>query len=494
MAIRSFMKTAAVATAAGVLATVATISLSTTAPSTAEAHIPVSVLAAAGAQNNADGLPSLAPMLKGVLPAVVNIAVSAKAEVQQQNPLLNDPFFRRFFNVPDGQGGPGGQQQQPEEQETQAIGSGVIVDAEKGYVLTNNHVVEHADKIVVNLSDDRQFTAKLIGTDPDTDLAVLQIKGTNLKQLAIADSDKLEVGDFVVAIGSPFGLRQTVTSGIVSGLGRTNLGDGYENFIQTDASINPGNSGGALVNLKGELVGINSQILSRSGGNIGIGFAIPTSLVKSVMGQLIESGTVTRGRIGIAGGQELTPELAKAFNVPDGHGALIGKVSPDSPAEKAGLKDGDIIIEANGKPIKDFPQLRYNVGLLRVGDKVDLKIIRDGKPKQVTVIVGKNADEKKTAGDDLHPGLKGATFGTPTGAAAEAAKAAGIKGVQVLTVDPRSTAAKVGLRPNDVIISVNRKPVSTVSEFEKLASAKDSQLLLQVLRGQAAFFVILDPN
>lgn len=488
MAIRSFMKTAAVATAAGLLATVATISLSTTAPSNAEAHIPVSVLAAVGVQNNADGLPSLAPMLKNVLPAVVNISVSAKAEVQQQNPLMNDPFFRRFFNIPDDQ------QQAPQQQETQAIGSGVIVDAEKGYVVTNNHVVAQADKIIVRLSDDREITAKLIGTDPDTDLAVLQIKGTNLKALAIADSDKLEVGDFAIAIGSPFGLRQTVTSGIVSGLGRQGLGDGYEDFIQTDASINPGNSGGALVNLKGELIGINSQILSRSGGNIGIGFAIPTNLVKSVMTQLIESGSVTRGRIGIQGGQELTPELAKAFNVPNGHGALIGKVVPDSPADKAGLKDGDIVVEANGKTIKDFQQLRYIVGLLRVGDKVNLKLLRDGKPKDVTVTVGKATDDKKAAGDDLHPALKGASFGPLSGASAEAARAAGVKGVQVVAVEPRSPAVKSGLRANDVIISVNRQPVSSVAEFTKLASQKDGQLLLHVLRGSAAFYVILDPN
>ncbi len=346
----------------------------------------------------------------------------------------------------------------------------------------------------MRLSDDRELSAKLVGTDPDTDLAVLQIEAKNLKALVIADSDKLEVGDFVVAIGSPFGLRQTVTSGIVSGLGRQGLGEGYEDFIQTDASINPGNSGGALVNLRGELIGINSQILSRSGGNIGIGFAIPTNLVKSVMAQLIENGSVVRGRIGIQGGQELTPELAKAFNVPDGKGALIGKVAPDSPASKGGLQDGDIVIEANGKAVKDFAQLRYMVGLLRVGDKVAMKILRDGKPKDVTVTVGKNVDNDKTASSEkLHPALVGATFGALTGATGEAAKTAGVKGVQVLTVDPRSVAAKNGLRPNDIILGVNRRPVTTVAEFERLAAQKDGQLLMQVLRGQTAFFVILEP-
>jgi Do/DeqQ family serine protease len=490
MAIRSLLKTTAVAAAAGLLATVATISLTTTAPSAVHADIPSALLAvpAGGGQ-----VPSLAPMLKTVLPAVVNISVSGKAEVQQQNPLLNDPFFRRFFNVPEGQGGPGGQQ--PEQEETHAIGSGVIVDAEKGYVITNNHVVADAEKIEVRLNDDQTFIAKLIGTDPDSDLAVLQIKAKGLTALPVSDSDKAEVGDFVVAIGSPFGLRQTVTSGIVSGLGRTGLGDGYEDFIQTDASINPGNSGGALVNLRGELIGINSQILSRSGGNMGIGFAIPTNLVKSVMAQLIESGSVSRGRIGIQGGQELTPELAKAFKVPEGHGALIGKVVPDSPADKAGLKDGDVIIEANGKPVKDFPQLRYTIGLARVGEKVTLKYLRDGKVKETTVTVGKNNDEKRASADGLFPGLKGASFGPLAGPAAEAAKAAGVKGAMITAVEPRSPAAKNGLKANDVILSVNRVPVGSVGEFTALAGQqKEGQMLLQVMRGnQAAFVVIQAP-
>ncbi len=486
--LRAFMKTAAVATAAGVLATVATLSLSTTAPAPLHADVPTTLLAAPTATGQ---VPSLAPMLKGVLPAVVNIAVVGKAQPQQQNPLLNDPFFRRFFEAPEGQQ----QEQQPQQREApQGIGSGVIVDAQKGYVITNNHVVADAEVIKVRLSDDRELDAKLIGTDPDTDLAVLKIDPKNLTALVISDSDKLEVGDFVVAIGSPFGLRQTVTSGIVSGLGRQGLGEGYEDFIQTDASINPGNSGGALINLRGELIGINSQILSRSGGNIGIGFAIPTNLVKSVMTQLIENGSVVRGRIGIQGGQELTPELAKAFNVPGGKGALIGKVLPDQPAAKAGLQDGDIVIEANGKAIKDFGQLRYLVGLLRVGDKVTMKVLRDGKPREVTVTVGKNTDNERTAASDsLHPALKGATFGALAGPAAEAAKNAGIKGVMVTAVDPRSVAAKNGLRPNDIVLSVNRRPIATVADFERLAAQKEGQLLLQILRGQGAFFVILEP-
>ncbi|MDI3259412.1 MAG: trypsin-like peptidase domain-containing protein, partial [Sinobacteraceae bacterium] len=324
----SFLKTTAIAAGAALAATAATLVLTTSSPTPVQADIPAPMLAPSAPGQ----VPSLAPMLKNVLPAVVNIAVRSK--VQIQNPLLNDPFFRRFFNIPD----------QPQEREEQAIGSGVIVDATKGYILTNNHVVAQADKVVVRLNDDRQFDAKIIGTDPQTDLAVLQIKADKLTALPLGDSDKLQVGDFVVAIGSPFNLRQTVTSGIVSGLGRTtDMDDGsYQDFIQTDASINPGNSGGALVDLRGELVGINSQILSSSGGSIGIGFAIPINLAKSVMSQLIAYGKVERGRIGIVG-QDLTPELAKALGLKIEHGALVSRVLPGSPAAHAGLKAEDVI-------------------------------------------------------------------------------------------------------------------------------------------------------
>ena len=443
------------------------------------ADVPPAVL-----QPNASGVvPSLAPMLKGVLPSVVNISVSAK--VQIQNPLLNDPFFRRFFNAPD--------QQQPQEREEQAIGSGVIVDAAKGYILTNNHVVAEADKIKVRLNDDRQFDAKLIGTDPQTDLAVLQIKADSLSQLPLGESSKLQVGDFVVAIGSPFNLRQTVTSGIVSGLGRTtdNEDGAYQDFIQTDASINPGNSGGALVNLHGELVGINSQILSGSGGSIGIGFAIPIDLAKSVMNQLIASGKVDRGRIGIVG-QSLTPELAKAFDLKDTHGALIAQVAPGSPAEVAGLKPEDVIVEGNGHPIKDMVELRNLIGLLRVGDKVDLGVLRKGELRHVSVVVGKN-EERKAGGKDLNPRLLGATFGPVQGDDASA-------GVQVLKVEPGSPAAEGGLRPGDIILAVNHQKVSGMKDFEKLATdhakaggegEEPAPLLLSVRRGDSALFLVL---
>lgn len=485
MARMSFLKTTAVAGGAALMATVATLALTTTSPAPVHADIPPALLAPAAPGQ----VPSLAPMLKTVLPTVVNIAVSSK--VQIQNPLLNDPFFRRFFNVPQGQ-------QQPQEREEQAIGSGVIVDAAKGYVLTNNHVVEHADKIKVRLNDDRQFDAKLIGTDPQTDLAVLQIKADGLNALPLGDSAQLQVGDFVVAIGSPFNLRQTVTSGIVSGLGRsTGADDGsYQDFIQTDASINPGNSGGALINLRGELVGINSQIYSQSGGSIGIGFSIPVNLAKSVMSQLIATGKFERGRIGIVG-QNLTPELVKALGLKENtHGALVAKVAPGTPAEKAGLKEGDVVIQANGKAIKDMPELRNLIGLLKIGEKVDLTVLRDGSTKQVTVVVGKSPDEKVGAAggaDDngkdsgttskgLNPKLKGATFGP--------VQDSDSKGVQVLDLDQDSPAAEAGLRPGDIILSVNRHAVSGLADFKKLASG-EGDLLLYVRRGDGALYLAL---
>jgi serine protease Do/serine protease DegQ len=399
-----------------------------------------------------------------------------------QNPLLEDPFFRRFFGVPD--------QQQPQEREAQAIGSGVIVDANKGYVLTNNHVVEQADTIKVTLNDDRTVDAKLVGRDPATDIAVLQLKTTkDLKQLSIGDSDKLQVGDFVVAIGSPFNLRQTVTSGIVSGLSRqTNITEGgYEDFIQTDASINPGNSGGALVNLKGELIGIPSNILSGGGGSIGIGFAIPINLAKSVMKQLIDTGKVERGRIGILGGQELTPELAKAFKVPDGRGALIGQVVKGSPAEKAGLQAGDVIVEANGKPIHDFAQLRNMIGLMPIGERVDMKVLREGKEKSFSVTIGKDTDQA-AAGGDLHPRLEGATFAPADESNTRDPDA---RGIVVQKVEPRSPAARSGLRPGDVITAVNRHPVTNMNDFRKYAGKGEGELLLHIRRGNGALFLLL---
>ncbi|MEK6805878.1 MAG: DegQ family serine endoprotease [Pseudomonadota bacterium] len=440
-------------------------------PFSAQADIPPSVMG---------GTPSLAPMLKNVLPAVVNISVVSKQEIR--NPLMEDPFFRRFF------GNPGQQPEEPQEREAQSIGSGVIVDAAKGYVITNNHVVEQAETIKVRLNDDREVEAKLIGRDAATDVAVLQIKATGLKALTIADSDDLEVGDFVVAVGSPFGLRQTVTSGIVSALGRQTgiSGGGYEDFIQTDASINPGNSGGALVNLRGELVGIPSNIYSRTGGNIGLGFAIPVNLAKSVMNQLVENGKVERGRIGITG-QDLTPDLAKAFGLANGRGGVVSSVVPGSPAAKAGLKSEDVLLEANGKELENFAQLRNQVGLMRVGEKIELKILRDGKPMNVTVTIGKDT-EQAAAGDKLHPMLAGATFAPRDESNSDGDETGG---VLVQNVAPRSAAARVGLRAKDIIIGINRRPVKNMADFDKLASVKGGELLLHIRRGNGALFLLL---
>jgi Do/DeqQ family serine protease len=440
------------------------------APAPAHADIPLAV------PSTQQGLPSLAPMLKQVMPGVVNISVTGEVEVQNPfGPFMDDPMFRRFFGVPD----------MPQEREFQSVGSGVVVDAAKGYILTNNHVVEKATKLKVRLNDDREFDATLVGGDPETDIAVLKVDAEKLVAVPLGDSDRLEVGDFVVAIGSPFNLRQTVTSGIVSALGRTGVSNGYGDFIQTDASINPGNSGGALVNLRGELVGVPSMIYSRSGGNIGIGFAIPVNLARSVMAQLVEHGEVQRGRIGIMG-QPLTPDLAKAFGLKDTRGAVVTRVLPGSPAEKAGLKSEDIIIEANGKPIADFLQLRNIVGLLRVGDKVELRVLRDGKPRKLTVVVGKD-DEAASTGEELHPRLAGATF-APVDDSARGATTD--RGIVVQALQPGSPAARAGLRQGDVILSVNRRPVTTMDAFRDAARAQ-GQLLLHIRRGQCAMFLLL---
>ncbi|MGE0259236.1 MAG: Do family serine endopeptidase [Alphaproteobacteria bacterium] len=322
-------------------------------------------------------VPSLAPMLARVTPGVVNIAV--RGRVREQNPLLQDPFFRRFFDLP--------QNARPRMRETEATGSGIIVDAARGYVLTNGHVVENATKIEVTTKDNRRFTAKLLGRDPETDIALLQIPSDNLTAVPLGDSDRLQVGDFVLAIGNPFGLGQTVTSGIVSALGRSGLGiEGYEDFIQTDASINPGNSGGPLVNLNGECVGINTAILAPGGGNIGIGFAVPIDMARRVMDQLVRYGEVKRGRIGVAI-QDLTPDLARSMSTSHTTGAVIARVEPDSPAARAGLRTGDLVVSANGTPVRSGTQLRNVIGLSGIGSAVDLRIDRKGSEYSVAVNV-----------------------------------------------------------------------------------------------------------
>ncbi len=320
-----------------------------------------------------DGMvPTLAPLLKDVTPAVVNIATKGHEAV---NPLYNDPLFRRFYNIPEG----------AEKRETQAAGSGVIIDAKAGYVVTNSHVIERAEEIVVTLKDNRQLKAKLIGTDPDTDIAILQVEAKNLTALEIGDSDKLQVGDFVIAIGNPFGLGQTVTSGIVSALGRTGLGiESYESFIQTDASINPGNSGGALINLRGELIGINTAIVGPSGGNVGIGFAVPINMAQGVTRQLIAHGEVKRGRLGVQV-DDLTPDIAEALHIEAPGGAVISRVEPGSPARKAGLRPGDVIIAIDDAPVLNSSDLRNRVGLTPVGQTIRLTILRSGGQQRVDV-------------------------------------------------------------------------------------------------------------
>jgi len=345
-------------------------------------------------------LPSLAPMLKRVTPAVVNIATSGTVRIQG-NPLFNDPFFQHFFEMPS----------QPRERKTQSLGSGVIVDAKNGYIITNNHVIDKADVIKVTLRNGDTYEAKLIGTDPDSDVAIIQIKANDLIAIPLADSENLDVGDFAVAIGNPFGLGQTVTSGIISAIERSGLGiEGCENFIQTDASINPGNSGGALVNLRGELIGINTAIFSKSGGNIGIGFAIPINMADDIMQQLIEHGEVKRGRLG-AQAQDLTPELAQAFNIPFRRGAVISHIDKDSPADRAGLKPGDIVIEINDKAVRNADMLRNSMGLLRIGQTVVMKVLRDNKVVSLKAIVAEQDNSKGSiAGKNLHNHLSGTEF------------------------------------------------------------------------------------
>lgn len=420
---------------------------------------------------------SLAPMLEKVTPGVVNIATEGKIQMQQ-NPLFNDPFFRRFFNVPN----------QPMERKTSSLGSGVIVDAKRGLVLTNHHVIANAHQITVTLTDGRHLEAEIVGTDPQTDVAVIKVPADNLTAVKTTDSDNLRVGDFVVAIGNPFGLGQTVTSGIVSALGRSGLGiEDYENFIQTDASINPGNSGGALVNLRGELTGINTAIIApQGGGNVGIGLAIPINLALNIMEQIVDTGEIKRGFLGVSM-QDLSPSLAEAFGLKNQTGAIINEVLPDSPADKAGLIAGDIVISTDDKKIKNAADLKNRVGLLPVGETIKFTILRDGKQIEFNIKVDENtqAATLPKASNEL---LKGVTIGDIEQGNPYFGK---VEGVMVFDVQRGSVAWRSGLRAKDVITSVDKAPIKNLKEFVKAVNKKNDALLLRIIRGNAAAFLVL---
>lgn len=420
----------------------------------------------AGAQlpDAVDGerMPSLAPLVDRVSPAVVNIRVSQT--VRGRSPYA-DEMFRRFFGLPDLPGGG--------TQEVASAGSGVIVDSENGYILTNNHVVENADKIEVFLYNEDSLEAEVVGTDPGTDIAVLKVEPENLVEIPIGDSEELRVGDFVIAIGNPFGLGHTVTSGIVSALGRSGISrDGLEDFIQTDASINPGNSGGALVNMRGELVGINSAIISSTGGNIGIGFAVPTQIASSIMSQILEFGEVRRGLLGVVI-QTVNPQTAKALGAEVEHGALVSDVSPGSAAEGAGLRVDDIIVAVDGERINNNQDLATAVGLKGPGDTVRIEYLRDGERRTATATLQQRT-VMQSAGADIHPGLAGASFANQT-------RSDG--GVEVTDVQPDSPAAQRDLRPGDVIIAANRVRVRNLEDLQEIAGRNDIVFLL-VRRGE----------
>ncbi len=432
------------------------------------------------------GLTTLAPMLKKTLPGVVNISVTDTVKIQS-NPFFNDPFFKRFFE----EFHPGFQQPQPQHQEkkVKTTGSGVIIDAKKGYIITNHHVIENADEIFILLHDKRKLAAKLIGADPDTDIALLQVTERDLTAIPMGNSDKLEVGDFIVAVGNPFGLKHTVTFGIVSALGRNNLGiENYENFIQVDASINPGNSGGALVNLKGELVGINTAIISHVGGNIGIGFAIPIDMAKLVIDQLAEHGEVSRGQLGIHI-QDMDEKLAKVMGLDFNNGVVITKIVEGSSSEVAGLKSGDVIVTVDGKKVDNAYSLRNIVGLKKVDDVVELEIIRNGKKLNIKVNIAVKDKNKGISSVDVAI-LQGAYFATIDKNHPLYQKVK--KGVVVSKVDPGSSAWNAGLRNGDIITSVNQELISNITELEKAAQKVSKGIYMNILRGDSALFIVIN--
>jgi len=437
--------------------------------------VPVSQAALPVADGDGRPLPSLAPVLKQVTPAVVNISTFTTRSVQQ-NPLLNDPVFRHFFRIPPGA-------QMPQQRRTQSAGSGVIIDIANGTVVTNHHVVDGADEINVGLQDGRTLKAKLVGSDPDVDIAVLKIEPKNLTALTLTNGDTAEVGDFVIAIGNPFGLGQTVTTGVVSALGRTGLGiEGYENFIQTDASINPGNSGGALVNLRGELIGINTAIIAPGGGNVGIGFAIPSSMVRNSVDQILKHGEVKRGQLGVVI-QDLVPDLAAALNIDrDQRGVVIAEVQSGSSADKAGLLAGDVVVSVDGRAVDTAARLRNEIGARRIGDTIKITVLREGKTRSVPVKIG--SVQAVAGASDLHPFLQGAKLQEVSGQGGE-------RGVKVMDITSGSAAESRGLRTGDIIVAANQKAVTSISDLKAAAKVSQQRLLLRIVRGNAALFLVL---
>ncbi|ABM02876.1 protease Do [Psychromonas ingrahamii 37] len=422
--------------------------------------------------------PSLAPMLKKVNSAVVNIATYSTKQALV-NPLLNDPFFRHFFDIPE----QGNLQQKAPQKRQKSAGSGVIINAQDGIVMTNYHVIKDADEVQVSLIDGRSYKAKIIGSDPELDIAILSIKAKKLTQVTISESILLEVGDFVVAIGNPFGLGQTVTTGIVSALGRSGLGiEGYENFIQTDASINPGNSGGALVNLNGELVGINTAIIAPAGGNIGIGFAIPINMAEASMQKIIKYGEVKRGQIGVSI-QDITRDLSEALGLENGQlGVLVAGVTKGSPAEKAGLIPGDIITGVDGQLTKSTGQLRSQIGLKSIGDTVKVTLLHNGIKKTVDVGIGKPQTlSTADSSGELHPLLEGVSFANNNKG----------QGVKVTEVQANSPAAYSGLEEGDLIIATNKHSVDDLLSFKKALGLAKNSILLQVNRNGMSLFIAI---
>ena len=476
-----------------------TLAMSALALSLGLALSPLSASAAetSSSASSTQQMPSLAPMLEKVMPSVVSINVEGSTTVNtprmprnfqqffgDNSPFCQDgsPFQSSPFCQGGGQGGgapgDGGQQQK-----FMALGSGVIIDAAKGYVVTNNHVVDNATTIKVQLSDGRKFDAKVVGKDPRSDIALIQIQDPkNLTAIKLADSDALRVGDYTVAIGNPFGLGETVTSGIVSALCRSGLNvENYENFIQTDAAINRGNSGGALVNLNGELIGINTAILAPDGGNIGIGFAIPSNMVKNLTEQMVKYGQVKRGELGIMG-TELNSELAKAMKVDAQRGAFISQVMPKSAAEKAGIKAGDVILSMNGKPISSFASFRADIGTLPIGTKVTLGLLRDGKPVNVEVTIEQSTQTAKVDSGNIFTGIEGAELSN--------GQVGDQKGVKVDAVKPGSKAARIGLKKDDVILGVNQQKVANLGELRKILDSKPSVLALDIQRGDTSIYLL----